>query len=340
MSDTSKKIKVAVDAMGGDFAPGEIVSGAIQAAREFDVEIIFTGPRADIEAELEKHDTSGLSIGLIEANEIIIEGEQPALAVLRKPNNPIAVAAKLVKEGEVDAMVSAGPTGAVMVSAFQYIGTLPGIDRPMIGGAFLGLAPNTIVLDLGANVTCQPYHLVNFAIAGTVYAKCFHGIEEPTVGLLNVGSEEGKGNDLLKEAYPLLKGSGLKFIGNVEGMDIPGGKANVIVCDGYVGNVLAKFSEGLSQAIGNWLSQELKDDLKPAVLESISAKMLKLIGPGAVLGGGPLWGVDGVAAIAHGNSRAPQIVNTISQVKRAIESGFVDKLRAELEKVAPITTAE
>jgi glycerol-3-phosphate acyltransferase PlsX len=202
----------------------------------------------------------------------------------------------------------------------------------MAGGAFLQLAPKTVTLDLGANVGCQPYHLVDFAVAGSVFARTFLGIDNPTVGLLNVGAEEGKGNELAKAAYPLLKKSGLNFIGNVEGMDIPGGKANVIVCDGFVGNILVKFCEGLGRIVSQWLTQELKDNLNPSDVEKVSRKLYGLMSPAEVMGGGPLWGVDGVVAVAHGSSRAPQIVGTIKQAKLAVESGFVDTLRTELEK--------
>ena len=328
-----KLIKVAVDAMGGDYAPSEIVNGAVQAAKELGVEIMLVGIKADVEAELDKIDTTNLPIRLVEASEIIKDDEEPAFAVMRKPNSSVALAAKLVKQGEADAMLSAGSTGALMVSALQYIGTLPGIERPVVGGAFLQLAPNCVVLDLGANVGCQPYQLVNFAVVGIVYARSFLGIDNPTVGLLNVGTEEGKGTEQAKEAYSLLKKSGLNFIGNVEGMDIPRGKANVIVCDGFVGNILVKFCEGLGRLVSKWIIRELKDNLNEDNTEKLANKLYRLMSPGVVMGGGPLLGVDGVAAVAHGSSRASQIFGTIKQAKLAVESGFVDTLRAELEKV-------
>ena len=331
-ANVRQPVKIAVDAMGGDYAPSEIVKGSVQAARELGVEIILVGMKANVEGELAQIDTTNLPVRLVEAAEVIKDGEEPAFAVMRKPNNSVAVATRLVKSGEADAMVSAGSTGASMVAALQYLGTLPGIERPMAGGAFLQLAPKTVTLDLGANVGCQPYHLVDFAVAGSVFAKTFLGIESPTVGLLNVGAEEGKGNQLAKEAYPLLEKSGLNFIGNVEGMDIPRGKADVIVCDGFVGNILVKFCEGIGRAVSQWITDELKDKFVTAEVEKIAKKLYGLMSPGAVMGGGPLWGVNGVAAIAHGSSQAPQIVGTIKQAKLAVESGFVSMLRAELEK--------
>jgi glycerol-3-phosphate acyltransferase PlsX len=226
-----------------------------------------------------------------------------------------------------------------MVCALQYPGTLPGIERPVAGGPFLGLAPNMVLLDLGANVGCQPYQLVNFAVAGSVYARSFLGIEKPTVGLLNVGAEEGKGNEQAKEAYPLLQKSGLNFIGNVEGMDIVSGRANVVICDGFVGNILVKFCEGLGKAVKGWLEGGLKAKLPPEELEEITKRLYRLMSPGVVMGGGPLWGVDGVAAIAHGRSRAPQIAGTIKQAVLAVESRFVDTLRVELEKAQKTISA-
>jgi len=327
------KIKVAVDAMGGDYAPGEIVKGAVEAARNLGVEIILVGTKADIEAELGKADAAGLPVSITEATDIIKDGEEPAFAVMRKPNSSVALAARMVKSGEADAMISAGSTGAVMVSAVQYVGTLPGIDRPMAGGAFLQLAPNAVVLDLGANVGCQPYHLVDFAVTGTVYAKIFLGIDNPTVGLLNVGAEEGKGTEMVKEAHAMLKNSGLNFVGNVEGMDIPFSRANVIVCDGFMGNILVKFCEGLGRVVTKWIGTEFKDKLDESEIEKSTGRLYRLMSPGVAIGGGPLLGVAGVVAIAHGSSRAPQITGTINQARIAVESGFVRQLDTELKKV-------
>jgi glycerol-3-phosphate acyltransferase PlsX len=326
-------IKVAVDAMGGDYAPREMVRGSVQAVRDLGVEVALVGIKADVEAELAKLDTAGLPIHLVEATDTIKDNEEPAFAVMRKPNSSVAVAAKMVKQGKADAMVSAGSTGASMVSALQYIGTLPGIERPVIGGAFLQLSPNCVVLDLGANVGCQPYQLVNVAVVGVIYARSFLRVDNPTVGLLNVGAEEGKGNEQAKEAYSLLKKSKLNFIGNVEGMDIPSGKANVIVCDGFVGNILVKFCEGLGRLVSGWLIQELRDSHNAEDATKLASKLYRLMSPGVVMGGGPLLGVNGVAAVAHGSSQAPQIVGTIKQAKLAVESGFVNSLRTELKQV-------
>lgn len=338
-NESGQKVRIAVDTMGGDYAPEEVIKGAVQAARELDVEIILAGPEADVRRELDKLDHSGLPIRLVNATEVIMDGEHPVMAVMRKPDSSIAVATKLVKNGEADAVVSAGSTGACMVCGMQYLGILPGLDRPMAGGPFLQLSPETSVFDMGANVYCQPEQLVNFAVAGCVFTTAFLGIENPTVGLLNVGSEEGKGNQLAKEAYPLLQKSGLNFIGNVEGMDIPKGKANVIVCDGFLGNILLKFCEGLGEVVRDWLLDELKDDVPQAKLEEVTNRLWRLMSPGAVLGGAPLWGVDGLAMVCHGSSQAPQIAYTIKEAKACAESGFIDLLRSELEKAQALISA-
>ncbi len=338
-NSTGRKIRIAVDAMGGDHAPHEIVGGAVQAAKELEVEIILVGPEAEIKSELGKFDVTDLPIRLVNATEVIRDGEQPIIAVMSKPDSSIPVATRLVQSGEADAIVSAGSTGACMVSAMKYLGTLPGIDRPMAGGPFLQLSPETSVFDMGVNVYCQPSDLVNFAVAGCVFARSFLGIENPTVALLNIGSEEGKGNQLAKEAFPLLQKSGMNFIGNVEGSDIPKGKANVIVCDGFVGNILLKFCEGLGETVSHWLTKELKESLPQAELEKVTTKLWRLMSPGAVLGGAPLWGVNGLVTIAHGSARAPQITYTIGEAKSCVEKGFIDLLKKELEKAQALISA-
>jgi glycerol-3-phosphate acyltransferase PlsX len=330
-TNDKKHLVIAVDAMGGDYAPEEIVKGAVQASKELGVKIVLAGIKAAVENELAKYDP-GDAISIIDAPDIIKDGEEPAFAVLRKKNNSIAVATRLVKEGKADAVVSAGSTGACMVCALQFLGTLPGIERPVAGGPFLGFAPNTIVMDLGANVGVKPYQLLNFAVAGSIYARIFHGIDNPTIGLLNVGAEEGKGNEQAKEAFKLLKKSGLNFIGNVEGMDIALGKANVIVCDGFVGNILIKYSEGLGYILNGWIEKEMKGNVPEDALQALTGKLYRSMSSAVALGGGPLIGVNGVASIAHGSSRAPQIIGTIKNTKMAVESGFVEKLKAGLEK--------
>ena len=332
MTTHNEAVRIAVDVMGGDNAPGEIIKGALQAARELGVKVLLVGDKKAIETILVGLDRTGISIRIVESTQMILDGEDPAFGVVRKPDSSIALATRLIKDGDADAVVSAGSSSATMVAAMQYLRTMPGIDRPMAGGTFLSLFPKTVVLDLGANVGVQPCHLVDFAVAGTVYAQTFLDIKDPTVGLLNVGAGEDKGNDQAREAHNLLKKSGINFIGNVEGHDIAFGKANVIVTDGFIGNILIKFCEGLGRTVGKWVSNEFKDHIDPVDLKKSSQKLYAMLRPAEVLSEGPLWGVNGVSAIAHGASKAEGIADTIRQAKQAVDSGFVEKLLEGLEK--------
>ena len=328
-----KTIRIAVDAMGGDYAPTEVVKGAISAAQDRELEIILVGPTPVLQAELAKHDTSNLPINCINADEFVREGEPPALALRQKRNASVIVATKLVKNGEANAVVSAGPTGAMVASALMTLGTAGDIDRPVLGGPFLGFSPNTIVLDNGGNVDCKPYHLLNFAIIGCVYAQKLLNIPNPTVALLSIGAEEGKGNELVKESYDLFRRSGLNFIGNVEGNDIVAGRANVVVCDGFIGNILVKFCEGLGITISNWLKDNLKGHLSDTDITRINDSLLALTNAADMQGGGPLLGVNGVAMVMHGRSQAPQFAGAIAQAKAIVESKLVSSLNSELVRI-------
>lgn len=337
MPEVSKKVRIAVDAMGGDYAPEEIIKGAVLAAQKGDVEIALVGPIDILKKEIAKCNSSAsLPIRCVQASDVVKEGESPALAVRRKPNCSIAVATKLVKAGEADAVVGAGSSGAVAVSAIQYLGMVEGVERPAIGGTLGSFAPNTVLVDFGANVDCKPHQLLSFAIAGSVFAKKFLNIANPTVGLLSTGTEEGKGNEVVREAYPLLKDSGLNFIGNIEGSDIFSGKANVIVCDGFVGNVILKFYESLGDHAVNYMKRKLK---KYPPLGGIAKLLFNRLFPvtkmsyeGEEEGSGILWGVDGVVRISHGASRAPHIACAIASARKAVEADIVGCLKSELAK--------
>jgi glycerol-3-phosphate acyltransferase PlsX len=221
--------------------PEEIVKGAVMGAREYGVGIFLVGPRDKIEIELSKNDHKGLDIEIIHTDEYLIEGEQAAYALRKKRHASILVSVQLIKEGKAAAAIGVGPTGGVFASALQVLGTLEGISRPVIGSPILGFTPDTFLVDLGVNVDNRPDQLLDFAIIGSVYARKWMNIPNPTVALLSNGKEEGKGNDIVKQAYELFKRSGLNFIGNAEGNDLAMGKANVIVCDGFVGNCIVKF---------------------------------------------------------------------------------------------------
>ena len=332
-----KRIRIAVDVMGGDYAPDEIVKGAIYAAQKDDVEITLVGPDQILKAQLANYDISGLPIHCVEANEIVKEGESPALAIRRKPNCSVAVAAKLVKSGEADAMFSAGPTGASAVSAIQFIGMIEGMERPAIGGGLGNFAPDVVLIDVGANVDCKPYQLLAFAVAGSVFAKKLLNITNPKIALLSNGAEEGKGNESVREAYTLLKKSGLNFIGNIEGNDVLTGRANVVVCDGFVGNVLLKFYENMGDYASGWVKQRLR---KYPPLRSLVALLFNKLFPitklsyeGEDEGGGILWGIDGIVRIAHGASQAQHIAHGIASAKNAVEADIVACLKSDLARL-------
>ena len=328
---------MAVDAMGGDYAPEEIVKGAVLAAQKGDVEIFLVGSTNILEKELAKYKfTNGSSIHVVEASEVIKENESPVDVIRRKPNCSVAVAAKMVKSGEADALLSAGSTAAAAISAIQFMGMVDGVYRPALVGSLGSFAPNTVMVDLGANVDCKPHQFLTFAVAGSVYAKKFLNITDPKVALLSTGSEESKGSEAVREAYSLLKNSGLNFIGNIEGSDILNGKANVVVCDGFVGNVLLKFYESMGGYAQVWIERKLK---KYPPLRALVRLLFKGLFPATKIsseiekrGGGILWGVDGVVKIAHGASRAPQIANAIESAKEAVKAGVVESLKSELAK--------
>lgn len=309
MTEASQKIRIAVDAMGGDYAPGDIIEGAVIAAGSDDVEIALVGLPDVVAAELAKYDTAGLPIRCVAAEDVVTERENPALGVRRKPNASINVAARMVKEGQANGMISAGPTGAIATSAISNIGMIAGVERPIIGGAIFNDLPDTVVFDCGVNMDCRPYHLLTFAAIGTVCCRKLLGIPEPTVGLINIGAEPSKGNRLTHETYPLLESSTLNFIGNIEGHQIMSGRANVLVCDAFVGNVLFKFLESIN----------LFTDL-PGTRASQS-------------GGGLILGIDGIVRKMHGASRTPHIAETVCQVKDLVKNDFIGALKAELHEV-------
>jgi phosphate acyltransferase len=326
-------MKIAVDAMGGDFAPSDIIKGSVIGARDYDVGIILVGPEGQIKQELAKYDISGLSIEIVHTDEYLVEGEQPAYALRTKRKASIALAVRQVREGNAQAVIGAGPTGGVIASALTYLGMVEGISRPVIGGQFLGFTPNMVTMDLGGNVDCRPDQLLDFAIVGIVYARKILGIENPKVGLLSVGAEEGKGNEQVKAAYVLLKSSGINFIGNLEGHDVPAGKADVVICDGFTGNVMAKFCEGLGTTISKWLKSELKGKLAESELDNLTSRLINLTVPADTHGGGPLWAVNGLVFKAHGRSRYPEVAVTIGNAKKAVEADIVGALKEELSRV-------
>lgn len=323
--------RVALDAMGGDHAPAEIVSGGVAAARE-GATVFLVGVPERVQAELDKQDVSGLPIQVVPSDDAIEETEQPALALRRKPKASVLVATGLVKEGMADAVVSMGSTGALMASAHFLLGTLENLDRPVLGGPALGYAPNTIWLDMGANVDARPAQFLDFAAIGVATARAYLEIDNPTVALLNVGEEPTKGSKQVKEAYTGLQGSGLNFIGNVEAHEAVQGKANVILADGFVGNALLKYSEGLGQAIARDVGERLAPEIGPDKARDIAMSIFRKINI-METAGGPILGVNGIVIVGHGRARAPMVHGAIRTAQLLKDHDIVAAVKDELSAI-------
>ena len=235
-------VRVAMDAMGGDHGPAETVKGALAAAKAVNAEIILVGDPDPVEQELARHDTTGIAVRIVPSEDKIRDDEHPLKAMRTKPKSSVVVATKLVKTGDADVMVSMGSTGGSMASAVLNLGLMEGLARPCLGGPFLGLAPDTVLVDIGSNLDCRPELLLSFASMGVTWARTYMGIENPRVALLSVGSEPAKGNKQVQDAYPVFKDSGINFVGNVAGMAFFTKTAAVIICDGFGGNILSNFT--------------------------------------------------------------------------------------------------
>ena len=327
-------IAIAVDAMGGDHAPSAVVDGAVAAARHLTVKIALVGPRATVTAALAQHpDWSSLGLEIVDASDVIGMTESPAAALRRKPAASIRVAADLVARKQAGALVSAGHTGATVMASYAAFGTIPGVDRPALAAAIPTLARPAVLVDAGANVECRPHHLLQFAVMGSVYARVAYGTERPRVGLLSIGEEETKGNDLTREAHRLLKASPLNFIGNVEGREIYSGSADVIVCDGFTGNVVLKTSEGLVETVETLLGDELQGTFSSQVGYLLSRRAFRRFRRRvdySEYGGAPLLGVAGLAIIGHGRSSAKAIRNAIALAYRFATSDFIPRVEHEI----------
>ncbi len=308
-------MKIAVDAMGGDFAPRNIVEGAVLAAREHGVSVMLVGDEKIVRQEVQRHpETESLPIIYVHASEAVGMDESPLTPIRKKKDSSIKVAFDLLRRGEADAVVSAGNSGAVLATAVFLLQKLSGVDRPAIGTIFPTLKGWTLLLDAGANVDCKPFHLVQFAIMGHAYAKHTLKIDQPRVGLLSNGEEESKGNELIRETNAILKKSSIGYIGPVEGRDIFNGHADVVVCDGFVGNAALKICEGLAEAIGSMMRHELESSLRAKIgylfaRQTINGIKKKL--DYSEYGGAPLLGVNGVVIIGHGRSSAKAIKNAV-----------------------------
>ncbi|MEA5620105.1 phosphate acyltransferase PlsX [Cronbergia sp. UHCC 0137] len=330
----STEVRIAIDAMGGDHAPGEIVAGALRAREELGVKILLVGDPQQIEAAMPPK-TNLADVEIVPADEAIAMDDEPLNAVRRKPKASINVAMDLVKKQQADAVFSAGHSGAAMASALLRLGRLKGIDRPAIGTVFPTILASkpVLILDVGANVDCRPKFLEQFAVMGSVYSQYVLGTPEPKVGLLNIGEEESKGNEVALRAYQLLqKNHQINFIGNAEGRDVLSGNFDVIVCDGFVGNVLLKFAESLGSVILQILREELPQGLHGQIGTAILKPNLKRIKQRmdhAEHGGALLLGVAGICFIGHGSSQAPSIFSAIRMAKEAVDNHVLQRLNSQ-----------
>lgn len=321
--DKSQPPRIAVDVMGGDFGPSVVVPGALRGARESGCKLLLVGRTDFIEQELAKEDVSGIDYEIVHAQEVAEMHEKPSEILRRKKNSSIQVACRLVRDNLADGLISPGHSGATVACAMFIIGRIPGVDRLGLASVFPSEKEGTIILDVGANVDCRPHHLFQFGLMGSSLAQTVLGRTSPRVGILSIGEEEGKGNSLVKDAYDLLKmAQNLNFVGNVEGRDVFTGDVDVVVCDGFVGNVVLKLSEGLGSSLSRML--------KKALFSTFMAKMGTLLAKNALhrfskfvdyaeYGGAHLLGLKGVALVCHGKSSAKAICSAVKMASTFVE---------------------
>ena len=327
-------ITIALDAMGGDHAPRAEVEGALLAAREYGVRMLLVGQEPALRQELSKHRQRGAAIEIVPAAEVIGMSDSPSQAFRRKKESSMHVAARLVRDAKADAFVTAGNTGAAMTIARFVIGTLPSVDRPALAAAFPNMKEKvTVILDVGANVDSKPEQIEQFAVMGEIYYRTIWGVKKPRVALLSIGEEEMKGNELTREASARLKNTAIQFVGNVEGRDVFRGDVDVIVCDGFIGNVALKISEGLVEHIGGMLKKALKSSLKSQLGYALSQGAFddfRKRTDSSEYGGAPLLGVRGITVIGHGRSNPNAIKNAIRVANELCRSQFNEKIEQEL----------
>ncbi len=306
---------IAVDAMGGDFGPAVVGPGAGEAARLHDLHILLVGDTPKVEAELARLDLEGIGCEIVQADDVVHMNERPSDILRRKKNASIQVACRLVKEGAADGVVSAGHSGATVACGMFIMGRLPGVERPALAALLPTEKEPVVVLDAGANVDCRPYHLFQFGLMGDAFARDLLGYAAPRVSLLSIGEEEGKGNSQVKEAYELLKmAHNLNFIGNAEGRDIFTGDVDVVICDGFVGNVVVKMSEGLAASLVRMLKRVFTSGVMPALGALLARGAFRNFARTidyAEYGGAPLLGLQGLAIVCHGRSNARAMTNAI-----------------------------
>ena len=316
--------------MGGDDGPGTIIDGALVAARRLQVGLLLAGDRTLVERELARHPAAAsLDIEILDTPEYVDMAEPASAALRRKPRASIRLAAEAVRDGRAAALFSAGHTGASVMASIAVFGRLPGIERPALATIIPTRHTPAVLLDSGAMVECRPQHLVQFAVMGAAYARLAFGQSTPRVGLLSVGEEEGKGNELTRDAHQLLKAAPINFVGNVEGRDIYAGTVDVIVCDGFTGNVILKTSEGLVETVEALLHAELQSTFGSQIGYLLSAKAFRRFRKRvdySEFGGAPLLGVNGICIVGHGRSSAKAVRNAVTMAARAVREGLLEKL--------------
>jgi glycerol-3-phosphate acyltransferase PlsX len=325
-------MRIAVDAMGGDFGPKATVPGALAAAKDFGVDILLVGLENAVRREVAKHGPQDARITIVNAPEEIGMGEG-LLAFRKKKASSIRVGAQLVKDGRADAFVSMGNTGAVVYISRDVMGSLKGVDRPALALLVPGVAGQTLLLDVGANANCQPHNLVQFALMGKIFMEAVVGLKDPRIGLMSIGEEKGKGNDLVKEAFDRLQEAPLRFIGNVEGKDLFSSAADVIVSDGFTGNVALKVSEGVVQSVLSMARHEITKNIFAKLGYLLMKRHLKKVFKKvdySEYGGAQLLGVDGVCIIGHGRSNPTAVRNAIGLAREFVANGVQAKIQAEI----------
>jgi phosphate acyltransferase len=325
-------MRIAVDAMGGDFGPKATVPGALRAAEELGVDVLLVGLESVIRREVDRSGLPASRVDVIDAPEAIGMGES-LLAFRKKKASSIRVGAQLVKDGRADAFVSMGNTGAVVYISRDVLGALKGVDRPALALLVPGLDGQTLLLDVGANANCQPHNLVQFALMGKIFMEAVVGLKDPRVGLMSIGEEKGKGNDLVREAFDRLQAAPLRFIGNVEGKDLFSGAADVVVSDGFTGNVALKVSEGVVQSVLSMARHEITKNIFAKLGYLLMKRHLKKIYKKvdySEYGGAQLLGVDGVCVIGHGRSNPAAVRNAVARAREFVANGVQDKIQAEI----------
>jgi glycerol-3-phosphate acyltransferase PlsX len=322
---------VALDAMGGDYGPSETVEAALKIVNEYGYVIYLVGDQTQISNLLESKNYDRSLIHIVNSNGVIEDIDNPLKALREKPNASILQAVNLAKKGTVDAVVSMGSTGASMASSSLILGLLEGIERPAIGGPMLRPLSDVVFLDVGSNLDCRPSQLLGFGAIGTVFSAKIQGKENPRVGLLNVGTEANKGNKQIKDAYELFKKSSLNFIGNIESVDLFSDKVDVVICDGFIGNILLKYTEGIGYAIVNKIGSMVSDVLPPELVQKLYKEIADKMNVAEVGGGGPLFGINGIVIVGHGRSKSDSIANGILLAKRAYDVELTNLIKKAID---------